>query len=740
MNPFIQSGSGGSSATPGAGDVVVTPAGNIAATNVQSALVELDAEKKTFHGVEAAGAVSFDDSTHVLTVASGTNTYWWKGTKYTTASAITCDLDTYVTLAANTLYYVFFDAAAGVLKASASATNLKEHVPVCMVYWNGTAGAVTKETHNHTRDLDWHINAHRTIGTRYYSGLDLTKPTTVNDATLTIAAGIIYDEDIAHSIAEQTTCRVFYLASANSYTFANYSLPYPGTSGVPQYLDTDTYTLSGVGANKFACYWIYATGDASRPIYIIPSALGAPYNTVAAARAETPPALAGFGLTPEMKLIHRLIYNGDGNFQESADYRTSSSLPSGYIASTTAGAVSFTPSGNITSTNVQTAIEELDTEKAPLVSPSFTTPALGTPSSGTLTNCTGLPQAGVTGLTTSDSPAFGTVKLSGLTDGYIPKHTSDAVGLVDSPIYTDGTCISIGNNSILNYGAAGPYPVLQLNGVLDNNGSVLGIADWRSNTSAGVIRLANSRSGTIDSHTAVISGDRIGQYGFTGSDGTCFRDSAYITGEVDGTVSTGVVPGRLLFRTVSSIGDLTERMRINSSGLVGIATTSPASKLSVLGNLSVGSTYANIAAPTSGAIIEGNVGIGNSSPSEILHVTGNIRNSALGGTGNRAVYSTSDGNLTNSSSDKNLKTNISNITYGLSQVLAMRPISYNWIKPELGNQKEIGFIAQEIEEIIPEVVETNSDGMKSLDYPKLVAVMAKAIQELNSKLEAYING
>jgi hypothetical protein len=83
---------------------------------------------------------------------------------------------------------------------------------------------------------------------------------------------------------------------------------------------------------------------------------------VALARAETPPALAGFGLTPEMKLIYRLIYNGDGHFQESADYRTSSSLPSGYIASTTAGAVSFTPSGNIASTTVQAAIEELDAD------------------------------------------------------------------------------------------------------------------------------------------------------------------------------------------------------------------------------------------------------------------------------------------------------------------------------------------------------------------------------------------
>jgi hypothetical protein len=329
----------------------------------------------TYHGIEAIGALSFDDSSHVVTVASGTNTYWYKGVKYTTSSAITCDLDDYITLAANTLYYVAFDDATGTLKASTTAVNLKTQCPVAMVYWNGSAGAPTKEPHNHTRDLDWHINAHRTIGTRYYNGLDLLKPTTADDATLTIAAGVIYDEDIMHSIAEQTTCRVFYLVSANRYTFADYSFPYPGTSGVPQYLDTDTYALTAVGSNKFACYWVYATADIYRPIYIIPSAISAPYNTVALARMETPPVLAGFGLTPEIKLVHRLIYNGDGNFQESADYRSSSSLPSGYIASTTAGAVSFTPSGNVAATTVQGAIEELDAEKAPVLLTGFTSGA-----------------------------------------------------------------------------------------------------------------------------------------------------------------------------------------------------------------------------------------------------------------------------------------------------------------------------------------------------------------------------
>lgn len=58
-----------------------------------------------------------------------------------------------------------------------------------------------------------------------------------------------------------------------------------------------------------------------------------------------------------------------------------------------------------------------------------------------------LNQAAVVGLTTADSPAFVTVKCSGLTDGYIPYHVSDATGLANSPIYTDGTNVGIGTAS-----------------------------------------------------------------------------------------------------------------------------------------------------------------------------------------------------------------------------------------------------------------------------------------------------
>ena len=313
------------------------------------------------HGIESTAVPTFDPVTHVVSVA-GTVTYWSDGA-VTEVEDPTCDLDDYVTLTANTLYYVYFDGTDGTLQASTSIWNLKTVAPLCTVFWNGSVGAVNYEAHNHTRNIDWHINAHLTIGARYGSGLTQTNPTTTNDGLLQIETGVIHDEDIISTTGQQTTCRVWYKVNAGQFTFVNSALPYAGSSGQVQYLDTDTYLLTNVGASRFACMWVYAGTDTERPIYIIPTHAATDYVNVAAARAETAPSLSGLGLNPEMKLIYRWIYRGDGQYQEGADYRLTSPLPSGGSPTTSAGAVTFVPSGNIASANVQAAIEELDSEK-----------------------------------------------------------------------------------------------------------------------------------------------------------------------------------------------------------------------------------------------------------------------------------------------------------------------------------------------------------------------------------------
>lgn len=117
----------------------------------------------------------------------------------------------------------------------------------------------------------------------------------------------------------------------------------------------------------------------------------------------------------------------------------------------------------------------------------------------------------------------------------------------------------------------------------------------------------------------------------------------------------------------------------------------------------------------------------------------NVFAATLTGSGNRAVYSTSGGALTNSSSDATLKTDVVAIAAGeaLALVAALQPVRYNWIDGERrGEQREIGLIAQEVAPHVPEVVGVNADGTLSLDYPKLTALLIGAVQELTARVAA----
>jgi hypothetical protein len=87
------------------------------------------------------------------------------------------------------------------------------------------------------------------------------------------------------------------------------------------------------------------------------------------------------------------------------------------------------------------------------------------------------------------------------------------------------------------------------------------------------IRFFKSRSGTIGGSAIVQNNDTLGNINFfsdDGADDTRNIACASISSQVDGVPSAGDVPGRLIFRTRSPGGSITERVRINSAGLVSL--------------------------------------------------------------------------------------------------------------------------------------------------------------------------
>jgi hypothetical protein len=114
----------------------------------------------------------------------------------------------------------------------------------------------------------------------------------------------------------------------------------------------------------------------------------------------------------------------------------------------------------------------------------------------------------------------------------------------------------------------------------------------------------------------------------------------------------------------------------------------------------------------------GKVGIGTTSPSYTLHVNGSVA-----GVG---AYV----NL----SDIDYKKNIYDLTDGLDKVLQLRPVTFNWKNEDYGDRINTGFIAQEVEDVLPNSVITTEDTVKSIATSELIAVLTKAVQELKAEV------
>ncbi len=90
-------------------------------------------------------------------------------------------------------------------------------------------------------------------------------------------------------------------------------------------------------------------------------------------------------------------------------------------------------------------------------------------------------------------------------------------------------------------------------------------------------------------------------------------------------------------------------------------------------------------------------------------------------------------NQTVGTSDLRKKTNIENNTYGMDAIMKMRPVTFEW--KENKNGTRIGFIAQEMEEVVPEVVVKDDKDNYGMRYTELIPVLTKGMQEQQAIIE-----
>ncbi|MEZ4953982.1 MAG: tail fiber domain-containing protein [Saprospiraceae bacterium] len=132
----------------------------------------------------------------------------------------------------------------------------------------------------------------------------------------------------------------------------------------------------------------------------------------------------------------------------------------------------------------------------------------------------------------------------------------------------------------------------------------------------------------------------------------------------------------------------------------------------------------NVENNTTLAIGNGRVGIGTNTPREKLEVVGNICH-----TGSISACS-----------DRRYKTDFQAITNPLEKIQQLNGLYYNWKTEkfpdkQFTDERQIGVIAQEVEVLFPEIVLTDEQGFKSVDYSKLTPILLEAIKEQQQMIE-----
>jgi len=201
-------------------------------------------------------------------------------------------------------------------------------------------------------------------------------------------------------------------------------------------------------------------------------------------------------------------------------------------------------------------------------------------------------------------------------------------------------------------------------------------------------------SGETTFNTGIVPDTDLGAY--VGTSSKRFSEAYFgnikIAVTDDNTIDTST--GNLILNPASDLVSITANTAITGSLTINSGTTITSGGLSVTGNSTV---------------------VGNLAITGDLTVTGDIT----------AFYT----------SDQRLKDNIAAIEDSLAKVLSISGNTYTWNEKSGKEGADVGVIAQEVLEVLPEAITTRGNGYLAVDYQKLVPLLVEAIKELSAKVE-----
>jgi hypothetical protein len=216
---------------------------------------------------------------------------------------------------------------------------------------------------------------------------------------------------------------------------------------------------------------------------------------------------------------------------------------------------------------------------------------------------------------------------------------------------------------------------------------------------------------------------------------TVISGSSQITYVNINSIPSGIVSGSSQI-VGSSIGTNTISLNGTSVALGGTATIpNLVSGSSQISYLSVSSIPSGIVSGSSQVTLSSTTGYGSVLNQAVLTSSsptfaGLTINGAITATGDITAFFTSD---------KRHKNNIQTIPNALEKVLKLNGVTWEWnddVHEVTKSTPKTGLIAQEVQEVLPEVVKTRDDGFLALDYSKMMGLMVEAIKEQQTQIHS----